>query len=171
MLALRHIHLKPRRAPGRQSLSSKTPSPFRTAPFSSGAPQRSDQTLESPPPPKSFDFQNMPTRVLIPYWVDGVQKLKVAPKREFAPAPRPEYPMLMPSRIAPPKPAHGLTPPALDDSLHTVRCLNQLRSKDKSIEKYIYLTQLRMRIQIYSINFALQICRCVVTLVGETAPD
>ena len=44
---------------------------------------------------------------------------------------------------APVRLAHGLTPPALDDSVHTVRCLQQLRSKDRNIEKYIYLTQLK----------------------------
>ncbi|KAF7795632.1 hypothetical protein EIP86_006797 [Pleurotus ostreatoroseus] len=64
------------------------------------------------------------TIVLTPYWTNGVQKLKVAPK-------------------PPPKPAHGLTPPSLDESVHVVRCLNQLRSKDQSIEKYIYLSQLK----------------------------
>lgn len=64
------------------------------------------------------------TIVLTPYWSNGVQKLKVAPR-------------------PPPRPAHGLTPPALDDSLHVVRCMRQLRSKDKNIEKYIYLTQLK----------------------------
>ncbi|KAH8091663.1 malic enzyme [Cristinia sonorae] len=64
------------------------------------------------------------TQVLTPYWSNGVQKLKVAPS-------------------PPPKPAYGLTPPALDDSLHVVRCMRQLRSKDKPIEKYIYLTQLK----------------------------
>ena len=45
--------------------------------------------------------------------------------------------------LARPKPAHGLLPPALDDSIHAQRCLAQLRSKDKNIEKYIYLTQLK----------------------------
>lgn len=44
---------------------------------------------------------------------------------------------------AAPKPKHGLTPPALDDSIHTMRCLAQLRSKDKNIEKYIYLSALK----------------------------
>lgn len=46
-------------------------------------------------------------------------------------------------RPAPARLAHGLTPPALDDSVHSVRCLAQLRSKDRNIEKYIYLTQLK----------------------------
>lgn len=44
---------------------------------------------------------------------------------------------------ADPKPAHGLTPPALNGSVHVTRCLAQLRSKDKDIEKYIYLSQLK----------------------------
>lgn len=44
---------------------------------------------------------------------------------------------------APAKPARGMTPPALNGSVHVVRCLAQLRSKDKPIEKYIYLAQLK----------------------------
>jgi malate dehydrogenase (oxaloacetate-decarboxylating)(NADP+) len=40
-------------------------------------------------------------------------------------------------------PPRGLAPPALDDSVHLTRCLAQLRSKDKPIEKYIYLSQLK----------------------------
>ncbi|KAF5378751.1 hypothetical protein D9615_006974 [Tricholomella constricta] len=64
------------------------------------------------------------TIVLTPYWSNGVQKLKVAPQ-------------------PPPKPKHGLTPPVLDDKIHAMRCLNQLRSKDKNIEKYIYLSMLK----------------------------
>ncbi|KAH8113965.1 hypothetical protein DFH11DRAFT_1689300 [Phellopilus nigrolimitatus] len=65
------------------------------------------------------------TRVLIPVWsADGVQKLKVSPQ-----------PLS--------KPPRGMTPPALNSSLHVVRCLAQLRSKDKNIEKYIYLSQLK----------------------------
>ncbi|TCD71720.1 hypothetical protein EIP91_005486 [Steccherinum ochraceum] len=64
------------------------------------------------------------TQVLTPYYSNGVQKLKVAPR-------------------PPPQPAYGLTPPALDGSLHVVRSMRQLRSKDKSIEKYIYLSQLK----------------------------
>lgn len=47
------------------------------------------------------------------------------------------------SSVAAQKPKHGLTPPALDESIHTRRCLAQLRSKDKSIEKYIYLSALK----------------------------
>jgi malate dehydrogenase (oxaloacetate-decarboxylating)(NADP+) len=42
-----------------------------------------------------------------------------------------------------PKLARGLTPPALDKNVHFVRCLAQLRSKDKDIEKNIYLSQLK----------------------------
>ncbi|KZT01066.1 malic enzyme [Laetiporus sulphureus 93-53] len=64
------------------------------------------------------------TIVLNPVWINGVQKLKVVPQ-------------------PPPRPARGLLPPAMDEATHTVRCLRQLRSKDKNIEKYIYLTQLK----------------------------
>ncbi|KAK0458959.1 uncharacterized protein EV420DRAFT_1679590 [Desarmillaria tabescens] len=45
--------------------------------------------------------------------------------------------------LAPPRPKHGLTPPALDEAVHALRCLAQLRSKDKGIEKYIYLSMLK----------------------------
>ncbi|KAG6814808.1 hypothetical protein H0H93_012181 [Arthromyces matolae] len=38
---------------------------------------------------------------------------------------------------------HGLTPTAFNDDVHALRCLAQLRSKDKSIEKYIYLSMLK----------------------------
>ena len=31
----------------------------------------------------------------------------------------------------------------MDESVHAIRCLAQLRSKDKNIEKYIYLSQLK----------------------------
>ncbi|KAF8205441.1 malic enzyme [Mycena galopus ATCC 62051] len=64
------------------------------------------------------------TIVLTPYWSNGVQKLKMAPQ-------------------PPPKPAHGLTPPTLNDEVHAQRCMAQLRSKDKDIEKYIYLSALK----------------------------
>jgi hypothetical protein len=47
------------------------------------------------------------------------------------------------SCAAPAKPLHGFLPPSYDESVHTIRCLAQLRSKDKDIEKYIYLTQLK----------------------------
>ncbi|KAF9450626.1 hypothetical protein P691DRAFT_665000 [Macrolepiota fuliginosa MF-IS2] len=63
------------------------------------------------------------TIVLTPYWSNGVQKLKLAPQ--------------------PSKPKRGLVPPILDESIHTLRCLAQLRSKDKNIEKYIYLSALK----------------------------
>ncbi|KAF8586624.1 hypothetical protein K439DRAFT_1631511 [Ramaria rubella] len=66
----------------------------------------------------------MPTAVLTPYWVNGVQKLKRAPQ---GPEPRP----------------HGFEPPAFNKTVHAQRCLEQLRSKDKNIEKYIYLSQLK----------------------------
>ncbi|KAE9411631.1 malate dehydrogenase [Gymnopus androsaceus JB14] len=64
------------------------------------------------------------TIVLTPYWSDGVQKLKMAPQ-------------------PPPKPKHGLAPPVLDNDIHVMRCLAQLRSKDAPIEKYIYLSSLK----------------------------
>ncbi|KAF7325779.1 Malic enzyme [Mycena kentingensis (nom. inval.)] len=64
------------------------------------------------------------TIVLTPVWQDGVQKLKMAPQ-------------------PPPKPKHGLTPPELDDEVHEQRCMKQFHSKDKDIEKYIYLSALK----------------------------
>ncbi|THU79586.1 malic enzyme [Dendrothele bispora CBS 962.96] len=64
------------------------------------------------------------TIVLTPYWKDGVQKLKMAPQ-------------------PPPKPAHGLTPPALDDNVHAIRTLTQFRSKTSGLEKYIFLSMLK----------------------------
>ncbi|TDL22703.1 hypothetical protein BD410DRAFT_787980 [Rickenella mellea] len=65
------------------------------------------------------------TIVLTPYWSNGVQKLKVAAQ-------------------PPSKPAHGLAPTVLPGTVHAVRCIEQLRSKDKSIEKYIFLAHLRI---------------------------
>lgn len=47
------------------------------------------------------------------------------------------------SFLASPKVKRGLIPPVLDLSVHKTRCLAQLRSKDKSIEKYIYLSSLK----------------------------
>ncbi|KAH9046832.1 malic enzyme [Lactarius hengduanensis] len=64
------------------------------------------------------------TVILTPYWSGGVQKLKLEPQ-------------------PPPPPPRGHLPPAFNDSLHAARCLAQLRSKDKPIEKYIYLAQLK----------------------------
>ncbi|KJA25545.1 hypothetical protein HYPSUDRAFT_37540 [Hypholoma sublateritium FD-334 SS-4] len=64
------------------------------------------------------------TIVLTPYWSNGVQKLKVAPQ----PAPPPKK---------------GLVPPVLDQNIHTLRCLAQLRSKTSNLEKYIYLSHLK----------------------------
>ncbi|KAI0667296.1 malic enzyme [Trametes maxima] len=64
------------------------------------------------------------TIVLHPVWSNGVQKLKVVSQ-------------------TPTKPPQGLLPPAHDDKIHAVRCIQQLRSKDKAIEKYIYLSQLK----------------------------
>ncbi|KAF8504797.1 malic enzyme [Russula emetica] len=64
------------------------------------------------------------TVILTPYWSGGAQRLKVEPQ-----------PL--------PPPPRGLFPAAYDDASHTARCLAQLRSKDKPIEKYIYLSQLK----------------------------
>jgi len=64
------------------------------------------------------------TIILTPYWSGGSQKLKVEPQ-------------------PPPPPLRGLLPAAYDEALHAERCLAQLRSKDKPIEKYIYLSQLK----------------------------
>ncbi|PFH48699.1 hypothetical protein AMATHDRAFT_196107 [Amanita thiersii Skay4041] len=62
------------------------------------------------------------TIILTPYWSNGVQRLKIAESD---------------------KPKHGLMPPSLRDDIHALRCLEQLRSKDKNIEKYIYLSGLK----------------------------
>ncbi|KAI0045035.1 malic enzyme [Auriscalpium vulgare] len=64
------------------------------------------------------------TIVLTPYLSNGVQKLKVEPQ-------------------PPPPPPRGLFPAAHDEHVHAIRCLAQLRSKDKPIEKYIYLSALK----------------------------
>ncbi|KAJ3975784.1 hypothetical protein EV361DRAFT_886881 [Lentinula raphanica] len=69
-------------------------------------------------------FCSIMTIVLTPYWSNGVQKLKMAPQ-------------------PPPKPKQGLAPPVLDNDIHIVRCLAQLRSKEAAIEKYIYLSALK----------------------------
>jgi malate dehydrogenase (oxaloacetate-decarboxylating)(NADP+) len=37
----------------------------------------------------------------------------------------------------------GFLPPVYNGDVHATRCLAQLRSKDKPIEKYIYLSQLK----------------------------
>ncbi|KAH9916999.1 malic enzyme [Epithele typhae] len=65
------------------------------------------------------------TIVLTPVWHNGVQKLKVT------------------SRPPPARPAKGLLPVAFNEDVHYARCMAQLRSKDKDIEKNIYLTQLK----------------------------
>ena len=46
-------------------------------------------------------------------------------------------------RTAPTPTPQGLLPTAFDEGVHLTRCLQQLRSKDKNIEKYIYLAQLK----------------------------
>lgn len=45
--------------------------------------------------------------------------------------------------VASQPPPRGLLPAAYDETLHIARCLAQLRSKDKPIEKYIYLSELK----------------------------
>lgn len=64
------------------------------------------------------------TIVLTPVWSNGVQKLKMEGTG--------------------PKPVQrGTVPAAHNESIHAVRCMAQLRSKDKAIERYIYLSQLK----------------------------
>jgi hypothetical protein len=81
------------------------------------------------------------TIVLTPYWTNGVQKLKIVAQRT------PKH--FFDSRWLPiwlttkEESKRGLTPPALQDAVHALRCLAQLRSKDKNIEKYIYLSALK----------------------------
>lgn len=83
------------------------------------------------------------TIILTPYWSGGAQRLKVEPQRASV------FCRLTPCRtnchsvLAHPPPPRGLFPAAYDDASHTARCLAQLRSKDKPIEKYIYLSQLK----------------------------
>ncbi|KAJ7064953.1 hypothetical protein C8F01DRAFT_782468 [Mycena amicta] len=64
------------------------------------------------------------TIILTPVWQNGVQKLKMAPQ-------------------PPPKPKHGLTPPELNDEVHEMRCMKQLRGKNSDIERYIFLSALK----------------------------
>lgn len=47
------------------------------------------------------------------------------------------------SAVTRPKLARGLTPTNLNENVHYLRCLAQLRSKEKDIEKNIYLSQLK----------------------------
>ncbi|KAI0316370.1 malic enzyme [Amylostereum chailletii] len=64
------------------------------------------------------------TIVLTPYWSNGTQKLRMEPQ-------------------APPPPPRGSLPAAFNSSIHAARCLAQLQSKDKNIERYIYLSRLK----------------------------
>lgn len=73
---------------------------------------------------KILDWTDKMTVVLTPYFSNGQWKLKLAPQ-------------------PPPPPPHGLAPPILPKDVHEVRCLAQLRSKDKNIEKFVYLSQLK----------------------------
>jgi malate dehydrogenase (oxaloacetate-decarboxylating)(NADP+) len=90
------------------------------------------------------------TIVLTPYWSNGVQKLKVTDGGGMWSLQRSwplgtVTPRLLTTFAGPKKPAHGLTPPILEDQVHAVRCLTQFRSKDKNIEKYIYLSALKQQ--------------------------
>ncbi|KAG6875138.1 hypothetical protein C0992_005032, partial [Termitomyces sp. T32_za158] len=66
------------------------------------------------------------TIVLTPYCSNGGQKLKFVPQSE-------------------PKPKAGSVPPAFNEDVHALRCLDQLRMKNENIEKYIYLSMLKER--------------------------
>lgn len=83
------------------------------------------------------------TIILTPYWSNGVQKLKLAPGSAV---------MFIETRhevltgnlfTVPATPKRGLIPPQLENEIHVARCLEQLRSKDKNLEKYIYLSHLK----------------------------
>lgn len=82
------------------------------------------------------------TVILTPYWNNGVQKLKLLSGcklfHAFVCCLGDERPF-----TADENSKRGLTPPALELSIHALRCLAQLRSKDKDIEKYIYLAGLK----------------------------
>jgi malate dehydrogenase (oxaloacetate-decarboxylating)(NADP+) len=84
-----------------------------------------------------------------PYWTNGVQKLKAVSQRMFFLLKVLAIFSLCASgclKAAPQPPSHlkhGLFPPALDVNIHVQRCLMQLRSKDKNLEKYIYLSHLK----------------------------
>jgi malate dehydrogenase (oxaloacetate-decarboxylating)(NADP+) len=83
------------------------------------------------------------TVILTPYWSGGTQRLKVQYQCASA-----FYYLIghltdCPLVLAPQPPPRGLFPAAYDSTLHAARCLAQLRSKDKAIEKYIYLSQLK----------------------------
>lgn len=81
------------------------------------------------------------TIILTPYWTNGVQKLKIAEQRMSHNSIIPNFPLTCHVAADPPK--HGLIPPVLDRDIHVLRCLDQLRSKDKNLEKYIYLSYLK----------------------------
>lgn len=81
------------------------------------------------------------TIILTPYWSNGVQKLKIAEQRMSHNSLIPKFPLT--PHVAAPPPKHGLIPPVLDHDIHVLRCLDQLRSKDKNLEKYIYLSYLK----------------------------
>src|SRR5262245_22141453 len=51
--------------------------------------------------------------------------------------------LIMHAHKTPAKLPHGLIPPAFNTYTHKFRCLDQFHSKDKDIEKYIYLSHLK----------------------------
>ena len=83
------------------------------------------------------------TVILTPYWSGGTQRLKVEPQRALVFYRLTTCLANCHPILAPPPPPRGLFPAAYDDASHTARCLAQLRSKDRPIEKYIYLSQLK----------------------------
>ncbi|KAF9269657.1 malic enzyme [Marasmius fiardii PR-910] len=64
------------------------------------------------------------TIILNPYWFNGIQGLKLVAQ-------------------PPATPKHGLVPPMFDASIHEERTLVQFRSKDKDLEKYMFLSELK----------------------------
>lgn len=102
------------------------------------------------------------TIVLTPVWSNGVQKLKIeggsglsygflaaalmtlAWVEHVCSWARSFLLSLCGTAMTGPKPApRGTLPPAHNELVHAMRCMAQLRSKDKDIEKYIYLSQLK----------------------------
>ncbi|KAI5886825.1 uncharacterized protein SCHCODRAFT_01161064 [Schizophyllum commune H4-8] len=77
-------------------------------------------------------------------WLEGAQgERRAGSQRPRSPSPPFKRPS-SPSLVRPSQPLkRGLLPPALDPDTHHHRCLAQLRSKDKPLEKYIYLTSLK----------------------------
>jgi len=83
------------------------------------------------------------TVILTPYWSGGAQRLKVEPQRASVFCRLTTFRTNYHPVLAHPPLPRGLFPIAYDDASHAARCLAQLRSKDKPIEKYIYLSRLK----------------------------